>query len=92
LAALRKWYDKFPEYKGRDLYISGESYAGIYIPYFMQQIHWFNGNQTKEDDKINLKGILVGNGVTNWTYDATPATVDFLYWRSILDQGTWDAI
>jgi serine carboxypeptidase-like clade 2 len=33
LAALQAWYTKYPEYKGNELYISGESYAGVYVPY-----------------------------------------------------------
>jgi len=27
---------------------------------------------------INIKGFMVGNGVTNWKYDADPAWVDTL--------------
>lgn len=28
LAFLENWFEKYPEYKNRDFYITGESYAG----------------------------------------------------------------
>lgn len=31
--ALVEWYKKFPEYANNSLFISGESYGGIYTPY-----------------------------------------------------------
>ena len=58
LAALQSWYVKVPEFKENELYISGESYAGIYVPYLSYQIDL---NNRKADyspmfEKINLKG------------------------------------
>ena len=76
--ALMDFFKKFPSYKGRDFYISGESYAGIYIPTLAYKIIMYN-KEAKESQKINLKGILVGNGVTDWNYDTTPARVDFAF-------------
>ena len=31
-AAIQAWFAGFPEYKANDFWISGESYAGIYVP------------------------------------------------------------
>lgn len=91
LAALNEWFARFPDFKANDLFVAGESYAGIYVPYLLYQIDGFNKNQT-DGDTINLKGMMVGNGVTNWTYDTMPATVDMGYWRSIMSQEMHDNI
>jgi carboxypeptidase C (cathepsin A) len=36
--ALTDFFRKFPNLKKNDFYISGESYAGIYIPYLARKI------------------------------------------------------
>lgn len=46
-----------PEYKGRDFYITGESYAGHYIPAIA---YYLTHNVT--DLGVNFKGIAIGNG------------------------------
>ncbi|KAK8710806.1 hypothetical protein V6N13_146115 [Hibiscus sabdariffa] len=53
LLFLRNWYKKFPDYRHRDLYITGESYAGHYIPQLAQLMVEFN----KKRNLFNLKGI-----------------------------------
>ena len=54
---LLAFYEAFPEYKSNDLYLTGESYAGQYIPNIAYYI------TTNMADKFsNLKGIAVGNG------------------------------
>ncbi len=66
LNAVLDFFKKFPEYKQNGFWIAGESYAGKYIPdlaVLIDQYNRFNDNATF---KINLKGILVGNGVMSW--------------------------
>ncbi|XP_062115555.1 serine carboxypeptidase-like 40 [Humulus lupulus] len=60
---LVNWLERFPEYKGRDFYISGESYAGHYVPQLAHTILYHNRRANKTI--INLKGILIGNAVIN---------------------------
>ncbi|GFP87776.1 serine carboxypeptidase-like 40 [Phtheirospermum japonicum] len=52
-AFLVNWLERFPEYKKRDFYIGGESYAGHYVPQLAQTI-LHHTNKTP----INLKGII----------------------------------
>ncbi|KAE9588762.1 putative carboxypeptidase D [Lupinus albus] len=56
-------FRRFPEYKKRDFYIAGESYAGHYVP---QLAHTILHNNKKDNKTIiNLKGIMIGNAVIN---------------------------
>ena len=54
---LLTFYQNFPEYKSNDLYLTGESYAGQYIPNIAYYI-----TSNMEAQFSNLKGIAVGNG------------------------------
>ena len=84
LNALLSFFTKFPEYKEKDFYISGESYAGIYIPMLALEIINYNKN-LPENNKIKLKGILVGNGVADWENDSSGYTmVDFLFTHHLI--------
>jgi serine carboxypeptidase-like clade I len=76
LDALLKFLSIFPEYKKNKFYITGESYAGNYIPYLARAVLNYN-KQTS--DKINLKGILIGNGVADLRYDMDNTLYDFAY-------------
>lgn len=78
LEALIQFFQRFPNMKNNDLYISGESYAGIYVPTLTSNILDYNTQQVSSK-KINLKGFIVGNGVTDWNVDTGPAFMDFAY-------------
>jgi len=51
-----QWLERFPRYKNRELYITGESYAGHYVPQLAKEIMTYN---IKAKQRINLKGIMV---------------------------------
>ncbi|XP_041995846.1 serine carboxypeptidase-like 40 isoform X1 [Salvia splendens] len=56
---LVNWFNRFPEYKDRDFYIAGESYAGHYAPQLAQTILYHNRYPYNTTTIINLKGIIV---------------------------------
>jgi len=92
--AIVGWYDKFPEFKKNDLYISGESYAGIYVPFTVNAIHHHNAVHSRDPNmfKPNLKGMMVGNGVTNTKYDSINAYMEMAYYHSLYPGEVWEAI
>jgi len=52
---MENWFAAFPEYVSRDLFLTGESYAGIYIPMLAREI-------LASSLAPQLKGIAVGDG------------------------------
>lgn len=52
-----------PEYSTNDFFIFGESYGGHYVPAISNRI--YNGNLNNEGLHVNLKGVAVGNGLTD---------------------------
>lgn len=80
--ALISFFKKFPEYQNRRFFIAGESYAGIYIPRLASLV------VKNKIDYIKLEGILVGNGVTDWSVDTEPAFTPFAYQHGIYSYET----
>ena len=50
LQAILAWFEKYPEFKTNELYISGESYGGIYVPYMAYNIVQYNEANAENDD------------------------------------------
>jgi vitellogenic carboxypeptidase-like protein len=61
---LEQFFTVFAEYQKNEFYISGESYAGKYVPATAYHIHLANMEPSTKI-KLNLKGILVGDGWTD---------------------------
>lgn len=58
--AMQQFFTLFPNLRSNDFFLTGESYAGKYIPSFAMEIHEQNSNGMEK--KINLKGLAIGNG------------------------------
>ncbi|TVU49653.1 hypothetical protein EJB05_00977, partial [Eragrostis curvula] len=54
---LIRWFKRFPNLKGHEFYVAGESYAGHQVSQLADKILAMN----KGRHRINLKGIMIGN-------------------------------
>uniref|UniRef100_A0A146LT64 Carboxypeptidase n=2 Tax=Lygus hesperus TaxID=30085 RepID=A0A146LT64_LYGHE len=57
---LKQFFTLFPTLQKNDFFVTGESYAGKYVPAAAYTIHTKNPTAPV---KINLKGIAIGNGL-----------------------------
>jgi carboxypeptidase C (cathepsin A) len=75
------------------LYISGESYGGIYVPYLSWRIHNWNQKvktHTAPATTYPLAGFIVGNGATNWDVDISPSFPSVVYNFNIIPKDLLD--
>ncbi|KAK7347607.1 hypothetical protein VNO80_22143 [Phaseolus coccineus] len=88
LIFLIRWLSRFPQYKYREFYIAGESYAGHYVPQLAKKIHDYNN---KNPQIINLKGFIVGNAVTD-SYNDGIGTVTYWWSHSMISDQSYKSI
>lgn len=60
---LKKWLTNHPKFLNNPLYVSGLSYSGITVPIIVQDI--FNSNEARNVPKLNIKGYMIGNPLTD---------------------------
>ena len=82
---LRGFLVQNPEFEGRDFYITGESYAGHYVP----AISYYLVNSAS-DVNLNLKGMAIGNGLTD-PYEQYPQYAKFSYENGLISK-QWDDV
>ncbi|KAI1777790.1 Alpha/Beta hydrolase protein [Hypoxylon cercidicola] len=79
-ALLTLFFHNFPEYAEQPFHITGESYAGHYIPVFASEI------LSHKNRNINLQSIAIGNGLTD------PYTQYAQYRPMACGEGGYDAV
>eukprot|EP00611_Tribonema_gayanum_P026392 TRINITY_DN627_c0_g2_i1.p1 TRINITY_DN627_c0_g2~~TRINITY_DN627_c0_g2_i1.p1 ORF type:complete len:501 (-),score=144.66 TRINITY_DN627_c0_g2_i1:1049-2551(-) len=60
-ALLQTFLGRYPHLRGNDLHIASESYGGHYMPTLALEILRQNDATKSKADRLNLKGILLGN-------------------------------
>ncbi|EJD41493.1 serine carboxypeptidase [Auricularia subglabra TFB-10046 SS5] len=84
-AFVRIFFETFSSFAGREFHLSGESYAGRYLPAFAAEIYDANTvAKAAGRPAVNLKSVLIGNGFTDFrnmalsSYDmlCTPVTFE----------------
>ncbi|KAK1156289.1 lysosomal protective protein-like [Acipenser oxyrinchus oxyrinchus] len=78
--ALKEFFRLFPEFSTNKFFITGESYAGIYIPTLAERV--------MEDSSINMQGIAVGNGLSSYEMNDN-SLVYFAYYHGLLGTRLW---
>ena len=94
LAALVDFFSasKFPELRQNELYLTGESYAGVYVPTVAKQILDYN-NERLQEGKLNLVGLGVGDPCID--NDTQHDSMDHLWYShkyGLIDDDTFDLL
>ncbi|OEL21227.1 Serine carboxypeptidase-like 40 [Dichanthelium oligosanthes] len=85
---LVSWLERFPEYKGREFYVAGESYGGHYVPQAATVITFMNRRLYGEQTPINLLGIFLGNPLLD-EYLYYQGYLEFLRGHGIISDEVW---
>ncbi|KAL0415547.1 UNVERIFIED_CONTAM: Serine carboxypeptidase-like 45 [Sesamum latifolium] len=85
LVFLQRWFLKFPQYGNSSLFITGESYAGHYVPQLAKLIIELN----QQRKIINLKGIALGNPLLEFTTDYN-SRAEYFWSHGLISDSTYN--
>lgn len=85
---LNNWYSAFPEFSHRDLYLVGESYAGIYVPTLAREILKNKGSVPEQQ----LKGFAVGDGCLGGSWGGPYYEIEFFHGHGQFSDKTYRKI
>lgn len=80
MKAIELFFEKFPSFKSSPFYLTGFSYAGVYIPTL--SVLLLNNNE------INYQGFAIGNGLLDLKKMAD-SIIDFAYGRGLITRNKW---
>ncbi|KAA8543574.1 hypothetical protein F0562_021680 [Nyssa sinensis] len=86
---LLKWFELYPEFLSNSFFIAGESYAGIYVPTLAYEV--VKGMDAGVKPTLNLKGYMVGNGVTDEEFDGN-ALVPFAHGMGLISDDLFEEV
>ncbi|KAJ8553510.1 hypothetical protein K7X08_024188 [Anisodus acutangulus] len=81
---LLRWFHKFPQYRKSNLFLTGESYAGHYVPQLAKLVMAYN----KKQKLFNLKGVALGNPVLEFATDFN-SRAEYLWSHGLISDPTY---
>jgi len=82
--ALQSFFEKFPQFQKNDFYVTGESYAGIYVP-------TLSVNILRGKADINFKGFAIGNGYLDANFLGN-SIIYFGYYHGLYGKTLWSQL
>lgn len=83
---LQTFITQYPKYAQVPFYITGESYAGHYVPALGARV--LQGNHAGTGPKINLHAIAIGNGLVD-PKAQYPEYAPFVKANNVVSESTW---
>jgi len=80
LNALLHFMKKFPQFAKNDFFITGESYAGVYLPTLAVKL--------LDNKSFNFKGMAVGNGLSSMALNQN-SDIFFAYYHGLFGNELW---
>ncbi|XP_039248769.2 lysosomal protective protein-like [Styela clava] len=84
--AIMNFFEKFNSLRHCDIYITGESYAGVYIPTLVATM--LNIGSPLID---KIKGLVIGNGLLNQRVN-DESLVFYAYYHGLFGKSLWDEL